>query len=58
MAAAAGLVRHLRRAKVCARVLSSALDAAVIGQEDVKEALVLGLVAREHVYVEGPPGVG
>jgi len=32
------------------------MDAHVIGHEPVKEALLLGLVAREHFYVEGEPG--
>ena len=37
--------------------LRAAMDASVVGQDDVKRALLLGLVAKEHVYVEGPPGV-
>ena len=28
----------------------------VVGHNDVKEALMLGLIAREHIYLEGPPG--
>ena len=32
------------------------MDARVIGQEPVKEALLLGLVAREHFYLMGEPG--
>lgn len=27
-----------------------------VGHADLKRAIVLGLLAREHVYVEGPPG--
>jgi len=33
------------------------LDDHVVGQDSVKEALLLGLLAREHVYIEGPPGI-
>ena len=36
--------------------LRESLDAAVIGQSALKECLVLALLAKEHVYVEGPPG--
>lgn len=28
-----------------------------VGHEDVKDAMLLGLLAREHIYIEGPPGV-
>ena len=38
--------------------LRAALDAVVHGQDDAKTALVLALVAREHAYLEGPPGCG
>jgi MoxR-like ATPase len=37
------------------RVLAE-LDAAVVGHDEAKRALVLALVCREHVYLEGPPG--
>ncbi len=37
--------------------LRSVFDDFIVGHEDLKEALLLGLVAREHVYIEGPPGV-
>ena len=40
-----------------ARTLREALDQAVVGHAHVKEAILLALVAREHVYIEGPPGV-
>lgn len=33
------------------------LDQHIVGQASVKEAVLLGLLAREHVYIEGPPGV-
>ena len=32
------------------------MDRFVVGHNDVKEALLLGLIAREHIYLEGPPG--
>jgi MoxR-like ATPase len=28
----------------------------VVGHDDVKEAILLGVIAREHIYLEGPPG--
>eukprot|EP01047_Picozoa_sp_COSAG01_P046370 COSAG01_NODE_4348_length_5116_cov_1.582220_7_plen_57_part_00 len=28
-----------------------------MGQQQVKQAILLGLVAQEHIYIEGPPGV-
>jgi MoxR-like ATPase len=36
--------------------IRSAMDQYVIGHDDVKEAILLGLIAREHIYLEGPPG--
>ena len=36
--------------------LRASLDRHVVGHDDVKEALLLALVCREHVYLEGPPG--
>ena len=47
-------------AEVAAAVESmrGAMDAAIFGQGEFKEALGLGLLAREHVYVEGYPGTG
>lgn len=39
------------------RRLKEELDSRVVGQSEVKQAILLGLVAKEHVYVEGPPGV-
>jgi MoxR-like ATPase len=36
--------------------LRSALDAAVVGQGEAKTGLLLALLAREHAYLEGPPG--
>jgi MoxR-like ATPase len=36
--------------------LADLLDRHVVGHEAVKRALLLGLVCREHIYLEGPPG--
>jgi len=33
------------------------MDRFVIGHDAVKTGLLLGLMAREHIYVEGPPGM-
>jgi MoxR-like ATPase len=41
-----------------ARALQRALDAHVVGQADARFGLLLALVAREHAYLEGPPGCG
>jgi MoxR-like ATPase len=38
------------------RALEAQLDAFVVGHDEAKRALVLALVCREHVYLEGPPG--
>jgi MoxR-like ATPase len=32
------------------------LDAFVVGHDDAKRALLLALLCREHIYLEGPPG--
>ena len=37
--------------------LQRAIDKQVVWHTDVKEAILLGLVSREHVYIEGPPGI-
>ena len=37
--------------------LQAEMDRYVVGHEVVKRGLVLGLVAREHIYIEGPPGM-
>lgn len=39
------------------RRLREQLDSRVVGQGDVKQAILLALLAKEHVYIEGPPGV-
>ncbi len=36
--------------------LRAQLDRHVVGHAEAKEALLLGLVCREHIYLEGPPG--
>lgn len=36
--------------------LQDLLDERIVGHEDVKRALLLALVCREHIYLEGPPG--
>lgn len=36
----------------------AALDAAIVGQEQAKTGLLLAWIAREHAYLEGPPGCG
>lgn len=36
--------------------IKKCMDHFVIGHDDIKEAILLGLIAREHVYIEGPPG--
>ncbi|MBI4083248.1 MAG: MoxR family ATPase [Candidatus Lambdaproteobacteria bacterium] len=33
------------------------MDRFVIGHDEVKAGLILGLLAREHIYIEGPPGM-
>eukprot|EP00937_MAST-01D_sp_MAST-1D-sp2_P001480 g1480.t1 len=53
----AALVAELQRLGPGLTELRSAMDAAVVGHADVKHATVLGLLSREHVYLEGPPGV-
>lgn len=36
--------------------LKNEMDRHVVGHDDVKMALLLGVVSREHIYIEGPPG--
>ena len=33
-----------------------AMERKVVSHKKLKEALVLGMISQEHVYVEGPPG--
>ena len=36
--------------------IRNSMDAFIIGQTPVKEALLLALIAHEHLYIEGEPG--
>jgi MoxR-like ATPase len=36
--------------------IKSVLDEYVVGHDDVKEGILLALISREHVYIEGAPG--
>jgi len=38
------------------KLLKEEMDNLVIGHEDVKMCLLLGIISREHIYIEGPPG--
>jgi len=38
------------------KLLKEEMDKLVIGHEDVKMSLLLGILSREHIYIEGPPG--
>jgi MoxR-like ATPase len=46
-----------RAAVVLPRTLLGALSATIVGQTDVLEAMVLGLIAGGHVLLEGAPGL-
>ncbi len=37
--------------------LRGEMDRFVIGHDAVKAGLILGMVCREHIYIEGPPGM-
>src|SRR5260370_32181896 len=39
------------------RILLDALEATIVGQRTVLEAMVLALIADGHVLLEGPPGL-
>lgn len=45
------------RASTSLSQLRAELDRRVIGQPHVKEGIMLALMTREHIYIEGPPGV-
>lgn len=53
-----GLRRYSAVSASNLKLLQEVLDRQIVGHEDAKEAVLLGLVAGEHVYMEGPPGVG
>ncbi|HEX3033533.1 MAG TPA: AAA family ATPase [Thermodesulfobacteriota bacterium] len=38
------------------RALKDEMDNLVVGHEAVKMCLLLGVISREHIYIEGPPG--
>jgi MoxR-like ATPase len=38
------------------KALKEEMDKLVVGHEEVKTALLLGVISREHIYIEGPPG--
>jgi len=37
--------------------LRSEMDRFVVGHSTIKTGLLLGMMAREHIYIEGPPGM-
>ena len=37
-------------------LLRTEMDELVVGHSDVKTALLLGIISREHIYIQGPPG--
>lgn len=37
-------------------LLQEEMDKHVVGHDEVKTALLLGILSREHIYIEGPPG--
>eukprot|EP01065_Artemidia_motanka_P021945 TRINITY_DN26159_c0_g1_i1.p1 TRINITY_DN26159_c0_g1~~TRINITY_DN26159_c0_g1_i1.p1 ORF type:complete len:811 (+),score=288.61 TRINITY_DN26159_c0_g1_i1:54-2435(+) len=39
------------------RSFDRAMEDAVVGHRDARLAVILALAAREHVYLEGPPGI-
>jgi MoxR-like ATPase len=43
-------------AREALRAVQAQLDAFVVGHDEAKRALLLALLCREHVYLEGPPG--
>merc|ERR1712166_249393 len=51
-----GIRAPLNMAKAIGSALTKSLSR-VVGHHVVKEGIILGLIAKEHVYIEGPPGV-
>ena len=37
-------------------LLREEMDHLVVGHTEVKTALLLGIISREHIYIQGPPG--
>ena len=52
-----GLLDTLRAVHPDLCKLRDTFDDHVVGHSDAKEAFLLALLAREHIYIEGPPGV-
>ena len=42
----------------CSRAIREGIDRAVVGREDLKRLLIVGLLAGGHVLMEGLPGTG
>lgn len=38
------------------KLLMEEMDSRVVGHDEIKTALLLGVISREHIYIEGPPG--
>ena len=57
LSSAAHITNRALSSQASLQKLRTILDHHVIGQDDTKEAFLLALLSREHVYVEGPPGV-
>ena len=38
------------------KALKEEMDNLVVGHDAVKMSLLLGVISREHIYIEGPPG--
>ena len=49
-------MRSAHRAAALSSLLQR-LDTVTVGHMGVKRGLLLGLIAREHVYIEGSPGI-
>jgi len=49
-------MREADAAREQLRAVAAQLDAFVVGHAEAKRALLLALLCREHVYLEGPPG--
>lgn len=47
---------ELRKGQQLIAHVRDCMDRYVMGHPEIKECLLLSLVAREHLYIEGPPG--
>ena len=52
--AASALQRQVDELQGGLIALRGAMDARVVGHDDIKHAALLGLLSKEHVYIEGP----